>query len=83
MITYVHGDIEKLQLKLNEPFSVSACMYVMIQNLKLHIKRSKNRFQTEYSTGKREKKLHNVQFLWEINRFPPKISGAPCLGPKR
>ena len=40
-------------------------MYVMIQNLKLQPfeTSSKNRFQTEYFTEKREKELHNVQFL--------------------
>ena len=57
---YIRGDTEKLQLELNGPFSVSAHMYVMIQNWKLHMNKLQNRFQTEYFTGKREKELHNV-----------------------
>ena len=30
----------------------------------------KNRFQSEYFTGKREKELHNVQFLEESTQNP-------------
>ena len=36
IITYIKADTENLQLDLNGPFSVSACMNVMIKNGKLH-----------------------------------------------
>ena len=64
--TYIQGDTEEVQLELSGPFSVSAHKYAMIQNLRLHT----NKFQKQVSDWvfrwKREKKLHNVQFLAEL-----------------
>ena len=60
------------QLELNGPFSVSACMNVMIQNWKMHINKHKKQvFRLNISLGKK-KQLHNVQFLGESHGFPSK-----------
>ena len=67
IITYIWADTEKLQLDLNGPFSVSASMYVMILNGNCIWASTKNRFQTEYFTRKRERERESfIMFsFWE------------------
>ena len=60
--------MEKGPFRSNSSFYVSACMYVLIQNGKLHM--NKHRFPTEYFTRKRERELHNVQFSGRMHAFP-------------
>ena len=73
IITYIWADTEKVQLDQNGPFSVSACMNVMILNGKQHANKQKKRFNIEFFTGKRKESFIMFSF-WGNNLYSsPKL----------